>query len=662
MPTGNLVEPPDFTDVINQRFFIEPQGGPRHPVSYLDSFPNAIYNKSLNSTLVALMYSILGPAGIGALRRNYLLARLAIEDNGLHTADLDALYANPFSFARLAIETYQDNTEGLLTNAQWEKILISDASYRNRALNFLRGARAGGTLQGLTLVAQSGLNRPVELVENYRALYDSFSDDPLGLEFMGQTTSTEEVIVLPRQDLPRSSRQTITVEGNPIKGNFTIAFPFGSETNTTTIAFPFNATFDLIQAALEALPVIGPKNVSVTGGPLPGNPIHVAFTRDLADTNVPALLIVTNTMKDIEENLTLIDIKVDEVGASADGAVSAVSAEDWYYAQVALGKTKPMTAIMTPGKSPGLTKRQIANTTFADSEFVEVLRYVAGLRSVRWPALSPSHWIEGGIEHEAPTSLSAQQHHYTNFHNISNVIAYTEHALEDSKYETDKWLEVADLYRDEHIGPFSEPQRVLYPWLSTFTNLHEEFKGNSAVAFPPTPPTVQGVTENEATNLIEGIYPTEYTALPGVHPIPSSPKLWASKERTEGSDFLEVDLGTVQAVNYIVFDATSKPYDISVSYDVLDQAPKRRFIPVKVANQHENPSNLSIGYNAGAFNPWARIVINFTNLLNNPIFTRFVRIRFTRRIGQNSPFTLINGSFLPYSVEVQNLRIGRNIS
>src|SRR5208282_2912658 len=96
-----------------------------------------LYSRSLNSVLVALMYSLLGPTGVGSLKKNFLEARLAIEDNGLRTVNLEELYANPFSFARFALESYEDDVEGLLTAEQWEKIQVSDASYKNRAINYL---------------------------------------------------------------------------------------------------------------------------------------------------------------------------------------------------------------------------------------------------------------------------------------------------------------------------------------------------------------------------------------------------------------------------------------------------------------------------------------------------------------------------------------------
>jgi hypothetical protein len=661
-PINSTVEPPDITGVINQQFFIEPQGGPKHPINYLDAFPESLYNKSLDSNLVAIMYTLLGPAGVGGLKKNFLEARLAVEANGLRTTELDALYAEPFSFARLAFETYEDDTEGLLSNAKWEKIQESDASYKNRAINYLKAIRAGGTLLGLTLAAKSGLDHAVEVVENYRALYDKYSDDPLGIDFIGVTKSTEEVILLPRQERPQSSQQTLSILGNPLQGTFRLAIPMGAngeggpQNTTITGLLQFNADFIEVREALEALSVVGSHNVVTEGGPLPGNPITVRFTGELADRPIPEILVVQNSLADFEEHLVEIEVEVGQVGVSADGETAIIPVEDWYYAQAAIDNIKPMTAIVTPGKAPGITKRQIPSASFADSEFIEVLRYVTGRRGLPWPPVDATHWIEPGIEHEGPVSLNAQQSHYVNFHNISTAVAYTEAALTDPDYATVLWPTVQDNYKDEHIGIYSPAQRALFPFLATFNTTTEEFKAVDGPVDPPEPLTTQA----GAVPLVNGIYPVDYQTLTTISGAPSeTAPFWSSLERPEGEDFLEIDLGKVQGVNFIVFEATKKPHDILVSYDLLDGAPARRFVPVTYVNEREASSVLSLHYDATHENNWSLVSLNVENALGSMIFTRFIRIEFIRRPGV---FLEADGSFTPYSVEVRNLRIGRNVS
>ena len=640
-PLGTTVETPDLTTTINQQVFIEPLGGPKHPVSYLDAFPETLYNKSLDSNLVALMYTLLGPAGLGTLKQNYLLARLNVENNGLRTAELDSFYAEPFSFARLAFETYTDDTEGLLDHERAEAIRESDTSYKNRAINYLKAVRAGGTLLGIELAAKSALNREVEIVENYHALYDAFSDDPQGLELIGLTKSTEEAILLPRQEHPQSAQQTISIEaGLPITGNFQLTMPMGPgggkeevQNTTTTGPLPFDISFFELTTALEALPVIGPGNVSVTGGPFPGNPLVISFTGELADRPMPQFLVTKNLLADIEERLCLVEVTVTQVGASADGEDAVIPTEDWYFAQTAIDNIKPVTCIITPGKAPGLTKRQIPNAVFADSEFIEVLRYVTGKRGLPWPPVSSTTWIEPGVENEGPMALDGQHANYVNFHNVPAARAYTE-ALDP----------------DVHVGPFSKEQQTQYPFLAAFQSPLEEFTALDAAVNPPEVLT----TKSGPEPLVNSVYPAVYQNLAQIAGAPpETAPFWSSTERLEGTDYLEIDLGAVQAVNFITFEASQKPFKIAVDYDLLDDASERRFIPVTIQSELDAPSVLSLSYDAHNVNQWTLVTLNVSTSLDAMIYTRFLRFEFARKP---------EGLKFPYSIEVRNMRIGRNVA
>ena len=638
---GTTVEPPDITTTINQQVFIEPLGGPKHPVSYLDAFPETLYNKSLDSNLVALMYTLLGPAGLGTLKQNYLQARLNIENNGLRTTELDSFYAEPFSFARLAFETYTDDTEGLLDHEALTEIQESDLSYKNRAINYLKAVRAGGTLLGIELAAKSALNREVDIVENYHALYDRYSDDPQGLEFIGLTQSTEEAILLPRQEHPQSAQQTLSIEeGNPIEGTWQLTLPMGPgggkeevQNTTTTGPLSFNIDFGELTEALEALPVIGNHNVSVTGGPFPGNPLVVSFTGELADRPIPQFLVTKNLLADVEGKLCEIEVAVEQVGVSADGENAVIPTEDWYFAQDAIDNIRPVTCILTPGKAPGLTKRQIPNAAFADSEFIEVLRYVTGKRGLPWPPVSTTTWIEPGVENEGPMALDGQHANYVNFHNVPAASAYTETDAEDTK-----------------VGPFSKEQQTQYPFLAAFQNPLGEFTALDAAVNPPEPLTARAGPEP----LINSIYPAVYQTLTQIGGAPSeTAPFWASTERLEGIDFLEIDLGTVQAVNFITFEASQKPFKIGVAYDLLDAAPDKRFIPITIQSELDAQSTLSLSYDAHNVNQWTLVTLNVSTSLETMIYTRFIRFEFARK-PKGLPF--------PYSIEVRNLRIGRNIA
>lgn len=745
---------PTVTTDINQSFFIEALGGSTNPVNLLDRFPDTIYTKALDSLLVQFMYAILGPTGVGQLRQEYLEARLIIEEAGLQTTDLDSLYANAFAFARAAYETYDlDASADLLPAAQRAQILAQDASFRNRAIDFLKGARGGTTLQGLTLVAKSGLNQPVELVENYRALYDHFSDMPLGLTQIGHTQSVYEVVVVPRQDTPMDALQTLSITGEPINGYFTMIYPNGqlwaaipftpvsshvisvpdasrfppgvfvTLTNlpstssaldpnapgwnnavlytesaggagnlvtvagtvpsglstlssyicfvgiAQTIPIAYNASAADVQNALTSLPVLG-NNINCTGGPFPDQPINVEFINNLSDQTVSVLQFNLapdyatgvlesrgmGPMTDVVGNTLDIGANVvsDTAGASATSQNIAVSAANMSSLYAALNQTAPVTSLFTTTVGAATTIQQNVTASFTGSSQIEVVRYETG-RAIPWPTLDSTHWIESGVEHEAPTVYGVATQ-YQGFHNISNAIAYTELALFDTGYLSGA-TPVDNIYWDSLIGNYSAVQLALYPGLAALNsgNAINQFLPPDAEAPYPEPLII--TTNSDAVNVINQIYPVDYMSVQGV-PQPPGGLLWASGERGAGVDYLEIDLGSVQAVNYLYFEATNKPYLIDVAYDVLDQSPARNFIAATITPAPNGVTTLSLNYNATQL--WATVNINVNDALGGMIYTRFLRLGFTKTpVG--TVYQPIGKVPIPYSIEIQNLRIGRNV-
>jgi hypothetical protein len=216
------------------------------------------------------------------------------------------------------------------------------------------------------------------------------------------------------------------------------------------------------------------------------------------------------------------------------------------------------------------------------------------------------------------------------------------------------------LVPNEHIGPYTTYQRNLFPILgdrdAQFQNSADMVMADYA---EPLTVTTQQDESAGAGPIVNGIYPIEYQDLPGTPAVRyRHEQFWGSIERPSGDDYLELDLGAVKAVNYISFEATRKPYSIELSFDVLDQSPMRRFVPI---TPHPSlPANFSIGYSPSFTNPWEETVINFTDERGHMVYTRFLRIKFGRRPDSNSPFIGPDGSIRPSSVEVRNLRVGRS--
>jgi hypothetical protein len=207
----------------------------------------------------------------------------------------------------------------------------------------------------------------------------------------------------------------------------------------------------------------------------------------------------------------------------------------------------------------------------------------------------------------------------------------------------------------------------LYPFLASFANTLTTFPALDAEATQAEPLTV---TSNTTLNIqvVNDIYPIDYSGLENVaQQATVQPGFWSSLERSTGIDYLEVDLGVAQACNFVYFEATNKPYLIDVAYDLLDQYNAnytyRNFYPVTISNTATDPSVTGLAYQASNTSPWSTIQIYFHNSLGAPIYTRFLRIGFTKQTGSlsQSPFVDSLGNLLPFSIEVQNLRVGRNI-
>lgn len=629
MPNDNLTTLPDTTTVIDQTYLIAPLGGPKHPQTYLDAFPEEVYAKTLDSHLVKLLYAMIGPSGVGWLHKEYLQARLMFEELGLETFDLTAFYGDPLRFGRVVEEVYDDDPTGLLPHDAWQRIKARDARYRNRAIDFVHGAHMGNTASGMALVARSGLGHDVEVIANYRALYDEHADDRLFLPYYGKTRSTEEMIVLPRRELSRSETQLVRIDGDAEGGTFRLFFPVGSETLNTTGPIPATTDRYTLQQYLEALPTIGRGNVRLKGGPLPGSPIEITFTGDLAARDVPELI---PTSELVGAGIVLAVVETVTGGVDAADEVVNIAPRDLHYLQEAIDRIRPQTMIPTVGEAPGLQQTQIWNSLSSTSSYTQVLRYVTGQSAIRWPSLDARHWIEAAVEHEGRKHYDGGSQHYCGFHNVAAVTASS-----------------------THLGPFVPYQVGLYPVLaqSASDQTYDAIYALAIYAEPLTMTSADGTQQ-----VIGGIYPLDYQSLPGVPAIRSDPRLfWASSESTASAETLVLDLGRAQAVNYLTFEITRKPVDVRVEYDLLDQAPAQEWVPAQLDPQL--PSIVTADFEPESTNPWQPITINCVNGKGELIFTRFLRITFTRRPG--APFVAADGSTtLPWSIEARNLRVGRN--
>lgn len=79
--------------------------------------------------------------------------------------------------------------------------------------------------------------------------------------------------------------QTLTINGAPTGGSFTLTFTDNTGTSATTTAIVNSPTATQIQSALAALPNIGANNVAVSGT----GPFTITFQQSLGATLLPVL-------------------------------------------------------------------------------------------------------------------------------------------------------------------------------------------------------------------------------------------------------------------------------------------------------------------------------------------------------------------------------------
>lgn len=652
---------PLFQQRIDHRFIIERLGGPQHPRSYLDRFPVEVYNTSPDSHLFRFLYSMLGPSGIGWLHKNYLDARLLIEEAGFDLFDIEGFFAEPLKFGRIVEELYDEDPSGVLAPEQWQRIRAKDTQFRNRALDFFNAARAGTSPEGMRLAARAGLAHEVEIIETYKAMFDRHADKRLFLKEWGQTNQVTEFVVLPRQDISRSEAQSIRMFGqddaNPISGTFLISF-----NGSLSEPLPAEATAAEVQAALDALPSIGVGNTLVTGGPLPDRSIEILFQGDLGSRDVPQINTISQLTGGVSPAISTVTVTG---GVEPTEEVVKLPPRIVHNLQAALDRVRPVTAIPTIAASPGARQRTTFSSVFASSSYTEVLRYVEGQDNVVWPSSfdNPAFWIVGGEERQAPRVRQDLQHHYVGFHNVITVRAYKDTALAEPTYAAD--VTVTDQHKSEHVGPFSPAQRQVFPYLKdydeTLTLIQTPDRVTADYSEPLTVTTQTATATSTSTqSLINGIYPTQYADLGGVPTIRyKDEQFWASAERTEGAEYLEIDLGSAKAVNYLSLEVARKPMTISVDYEILGRNGQRKWQTVTPEDGFDFTTRLSFEPNQS--NPWENLQYTFTDTLGRIPFTRYLRIGLTRLGSTEDPFLVdANNTPQPWSIEARNLRVGRN--
>lgn len=645
----NTVPEPTTRQIVSNNLLIEPLGGPQTLDHYLDFFPDELYDKGPYSRLVYLLYTLLGPAGVGSSRKQYLQFRLLFENSGLSLYALDQFFGDPLRFGRLTDEVFDTNTVGLFPSSLEDIVKAYNASYFSRITQFLNGARLGSSPAGMQMIAEAGLGHEAEVIENYRYLYSIHSDVPQQMPYLGKTDSTEEMVVLPRRTLSQSESQIVFITGSPSGGSFQLKYQ-----GLLSPGINWNASALEVQGALEAVPGLGPGQIFVSGGPGPENPWIVRFTGQLANTNVPQMGSVNFLLGGLDPQISIV---TGTAGIDSVDEIVNITPSASRSMRDALDRIKPMTTLPTLHPANGTLSEQVWRSVLSSSSYIDVIRYVTGLRGVVWPPLSDVHWIEGGVEHEARKVADTLHYHYESFHHPAAIYAYGDDALADPNYTND--ISTTLNYKSQHIGQFTPPQTELFPDLSRVQDPDLVLSADQAnpSPFEQIKYTDTLDTERGQRRIVNDFYSVDYS---NYVPTPQNEPhiFWSSTERTQGSEYLEIDFGLVQAVNLVTFEILAKPIDITIEYDLLDQTPRRNFIPVTPEQSFPFTSAIFFSPDTG---PWDALEFHVVNGLNQIIYTRYIRIQFQRRTSTTEPFLYDNNRRIqaPWSIEIRNLRIGR---
>ena len=473
---------------------VEPLDGYATVDQVMDRFPEEVYNKSRDSHLYRFIAALAGDSGAGILKKQSYIARLKSEGGLLTFKDLDTQYTQVFRFPRLPSEQYTldiDPEVDSLTQDQWNQLQFQDEQYYARVKLFFNATRLGNSPEGIRMAAEAGSGVPVDVIENYKAAYDLLSDDPLGLEFVGQTNSIHEFVVLPRVlgtpigvDDPNSTTYTAAREQfaqQGVGGTYATMWAATHSYTVGDIVYPtnFNGHYYVVTAQTGNSGVTEPPFASNVEGQtfVQGNVTYqdigvsvddYFYTGTLVNSNAPATSSVTRFDPARERNMAHILDSIRPVGA-----LMTIQLEQAHHTKVAAAHVR------------------------ASSSRFSMERYVTGRTDVQWPAVDSkkNYWIVGGVENQATRLPVVGRSNPVIWQTVDNVHAYTEEAITDPDYGTADFygalpFATYDRYRSQHVGPSQGTFQLIFPFLQNAPS-DDVFSPDKALALQSTPLVIE---------------------------------------------------------------------------------------------------------------------------------------------------------------------------
>lgn len=142
---------------------------------YVKNFDPDLYDLTDSSHLMRLIRAIVGASGIGGLRKQNLIARLATILGDGAFFDMDHFYGAIFGLKRHTYEQMPLNLDGTVVNPYtdlansdiWDDVISRDARYRSRLFLLARAINMGTTFEGIKAAAEAVTGVEVDITESW---------------------------------------------------------------------------------------------------------------------------------------------------------------------------------------------------------------------------------------------------------------------------------------------------------------------------------------------------------------------------------------------------------------------------------------------------------------------------------------------------------------
>lgn len=142
---------------------------PKSTAVLLESFDPNVYTGTPDTVLYKFLDALCGNTGAGALVNQVFYANMVTSLQTIYFNDLDFIFGKISLMARSPSESYPYNPMiDQLTSYQWDEVMIKDAWYRARIVDFFKACSLGGTPDGLRMAVKAAIASDCDIYEIWR--------------------------------------------------------------------------------------------------------------------------------------------------------------------------------------------------------------------------------------------------------------------------------------------------------------------------------------------------------------------------------------------------------------------------------------------------------------------------------------------------------------